>query len=595
MSRARRSPSGRLASRALLLAWLCVAVAALPDMAFADDVPRRVLLLHGESRLLPSVVLADQGVKARLAAAVPRVQVQTEHLDLSQVPDPSYVDHLRDFLRHKHAGRRFDAVIAVGIDAFRFAVAQRPTLFPDVPLVFCGVTETVLRSVPVPDDVAGVLTRPDVSQTVRVMRALHPGLRRVLVLAGQAETDRLYLAQARRTIGAPDGLVVEYASDATLTAARHRVSALPRDAAVLFVSMLRDGANREISAQEVVSSLRQVSPVPMYGLGAALLGHGIVGGRLVRFDKDAELAADLALQLMAGARAPRGRRLPSDAAFMFDERELRRWGARVAALPPGSVVLYRTPTLWQAYRRQVIGASALIVLQATLIGGLLVQRRRRQRAEQDRRDLAGRLIVAQEEERRRIASELHDDVQQRLASMSLRVSAARRAAPDAAPSLSPLLEETLQLAHDLRHLSRDLHPPILEHGGLAAALRALLAELQDQSGMAVDLGVSESWVEPPPDVALSLYRVAQEALRNVARHARASAAQVTLATPGGAVVMCIADDGHGFDPLAPMRRPGIGLASMRERIRMLGGTLAVHSAPGQGTELRVSMPMACPA
>jgi signal transduction histidine kinase len=572
----------------LVLAW--ISTLALTGDAFADG-PRQVLILHGDSRLLPSVVLADQGVKARLAAVVPRIDIQTEHLDVSRAPDASYLGHLRDFLQHKYTGRHFDAVIAVGLDAFRFAVEQRATLFPDVPLVFCGVSAGMLQSVATPGDVAGILTQPDVSQTFDAMRALHPGLRRVLVLGGKAEADLAFLAAARRSIGASPGIVVDYANEPTLAAARARIASLPADAAVLFVSMLRDGTNKEISTQEVVSSLREASPVPIYGLGAALIGHGIVGGRVVRFDKDAEAAADLALRLMAGDTSVTGLRVPGPAAFMFDARELRRWNARTSALPPGSVVLFRTPSLWEAYRSQVIGASALIALQAFLIGGLLVQRQRRRRAEQDRRDLAGRLIVAQEDERRRIAHELHDDVQQRLASISLRVSAAKRAAPEAAPALSSLLEDTLRLTSDLRHLSHDLHPPVLEHGGLAVAIRGRLAELHDHEGIAVDLRVGDGWIEPPPAVALGLYRVAQEALQNVSRHAKASTAHVTLATAGTSIAMRIVDDGQGFEAQAVGRHRGIGLASMQERIRMLGGQVVVQSAPGQGTELRVSLPI----
>jgi len=166
--------------------------------------------------------------------------------------------------------------------------------------------------------------------------------------------------------------------------------------------------------------------------------------------------------------------------------------------------------------------------------------------------LADRLISAQEEERTRIARDLHDDLGQRLVSLSIALSNLKRRVAESGDDtlrrdLATLQEQAAQASSDLRHLSHDLHPGALEHMGLSDALRARCAEFTEEAGVRARLIASEDWNDPTDAIALCLYRVAQEALRNVAQHAHASHATVSLERLNSHVRMRVSDDGRGFD------------------------------------------------
>src|SRR5262249_10651442 len=147
--------------------------------------------------------------------------------------------------------------------------------------------------------------------------------------------------------------------------------------------------------------------------------------------------------------------------------------------------------------------------------------------------------------------ELHDDFGQRIASLSIGLSSVKRELADAASpardTLASLQQQTMTLAKDLRHLSHELHPGVFEHVGFVEALRARCDEVTVESGVRVGLDAAEDWSGLGQETALCLYRIAQEALRNVVTHARASTAHVSLARHNGSIVMRVADDGQGFE------------------------------------------------
>jgi len=219
------------------------------------------------------------------------------------------------------------------------------------------------------------------------------------------------------------------------------------------------------------------------------------------------------------------------------------------------------------------------------------------RASYDRiQDLAGRLIRAQETERSRIASDLHDDVNQQLAGLSIALSNIKRrlhAGGDGSVQgeLTRLQQRTMDLADVIRNLSHELHPGVLQHVGLAAALKGHCAEFGRQHAIVITLSAADSLDGISHDVALCLYRVTQEALRNIAAHAAARQARVTLRSTGESLELVIADDGLGFDLVEAQRSCGLGLISLDERVRLIGGSLAIDTQPQRGTEVRVQVPL----
>ena len=233
----------------------------------------------------------------------------------------------------------------------------------------------------------------------------------------------------------------------------------------------------------------------------------------------------------------------------------------------------------------------------------------RKRAERENQDLmerlqhlAGSLIAAQDAERARIARDLHDGVSQQLAALSIALSGLKRrvaAGPhpdvDVQDGISALQQRVGAVAESLRDLSHGLHPDVLKHSGLTAALTDHCAGLSRTEALAVTCTTEGDFESIDADTALCLYRIAQEALHNVVKHAGARQAQVRLLRTSDIAELTIADDGKGFDVGATRNsRKGLGLVSINERVRLAGGTLSVMTEWNKGTHIRVRVPTSVP-
>jgi signal transduction histidine kinase len=216
------------------------------------------------------------------------------------------------------------------------------------------------------------------------------------------------------------------------------------------------------------------------------------------------------------------------------------------------------------------------------------------RTEDELRDLSRRLIRAHEEERALLARELHDDVSQRLAVLAIDVSRNESAAADRsqATTMRGVREELVRLSDDIHSLAYQLHPSVLEDLGLAEALRSE-CERRDRLGrLTLSVDVEPLSVPIGHEASLCLFRVAQEALNNVTRHADTGVASVALRQMNGGVLLTVRDGGRGFDAEHPDGGRSLGLASMRERVRLAHGTLDIESAPGRGTTVVAWVPAA---
>jgi PAS domain S-box-containing protein len=244
-----------------------------------------------------------------------------------------------------------------------------------------------------------------------------------------------------------------------------------------------------------------------------------------------------------------------------------------------------------------VGAQLGLVIERKRADEMLRENETVLRASYDRiQDLAGRLITAQEAERSRIAGELHDDVNQQLAGLSIALSNVKRQLQNGGygtvqEELNRLQQRTIDLADVIRNLSHELHPGVLQHAGLAAALNGHCADFGRQHAIEMTLSAADNLDGIPHEVALCLYRVTQEALRNIAEHAGAQNAQVTLRSTDNGLELVIADDGQGFDLDEARGLGGLGLISLDERVRLIGGSLAISTRPQHGTELRVQVPL----
>jgi signal transduction histidine kinase len=218
----------------------------------------------------------------------------------------------------------------------------------------------------------------------------------------------------------------------------------------------------------------------------------------------------------------------------------------------------------------------------------------RKRSEEALLAMSGRLITAQEEERTRIARELHDDLSQRMTLIQIGLEQFKQGVPvlssQSQQQLENLAEMTSELSSDLHGLSHQLHPAMLESVGLVTSLKGFCKEFATQHKLQVQFVHSDIPKKIPNDVTLCLFRIVQEALRNIAKHSGAAEAEIELSGHPDEIDLCISDSGQGFDVESAKGATGLGLVSMRERLRLVGGHLSIESEPSHGTRIRVRIP-----
>jgi signal transduction histidine kinase len=219
----------------------------------------------------------------------------------------------------------------------------------------------------------------------------------------------------------------------------------------------------------------------------------------------------------------------------------------------------------------------------------------RVRTENEIKALSARLLNAQEEERSRLARELHDDISQQIAALSIGMSNLRKQIPaeqTGAREQSKRIQQNMaQVSESIRRLSHELHPAVLEHSGLGAALRDYCSEFGLLTHIQVSCKTDGPFCSVPPDVALCVYRVTQEALQNVAKHARVAQAEVDLTRADGELRLTVSDRGAGMALDRAGMPAGLGLVSIKERTRLVNGTFQIRSGPNQGATLSLKIPL----
>ena len=215
-------------------------------------------------------------------------------------------------------------------------------------------------------------------------------------------------------------------------------------------------------------------------------------------------------------------------------------------------------------------------------------------AEEALSGMTRKLVEAQEQERARIARELHDDINQRLAMLAVELGQVKAGRPDLPADIlnrmHDLQEQTTQISADVQALSHDLHSSQLEYLGVVAGMKSWCKEFGEKQGIQIDCGHHVQSILPP-EIGLCLFRVLQEALHNAAKHSGVKWIQVQLQEESGEIHLIVRDAGRGFDVEAVKQGKGLGLTSMRERVRLVNGTIVIESKLTGGTIIRVGIPI----
>ena len=588
-------PERRRALRSLGLAVGAAVLGGAPAWSAAGPAPQRVLIIHSFGREIAPYDAGIAAFRRELATRSPAAVVFMEAaLDAGRMIGPGEQAAFAAYLGERFSHPAPDLIVSSAGPAARFLVEQRDKLFPGVPILMMAIDARVAPRAALKPGDALVLTTIDMPRIFDALLRVLPDTRSIAVVIGQTPLERYWRKEMERDTAYLAGRVrFVWLDELSLPQIKERVAALPPHSAVFYALLVVDGAGVPHERLEALAELKKVSAAPIFSLFESELGRGVVGGPYLSQSRVGIDAAEFALRRLS-ATPPSGLQVTNIGmdTVAYDARELRRWRIDPVRLPADGELRFQTPSPWAQYRGQILAATVVIVAQAGLIGALLVQRARRRRAEQEARTLGGRLITAYEDEGRRLARELHDDVTQRLAGVSIEAATLGRLTVPAERSAAEqsISGELASLSRDVHALSYRLHPSVIDDLGLEEALRIECerAARRDKVDVAFHCDAASGALRGA--AALCLFRVAQEALRNALRHAQASHIRVELRSERGGTSLGVDDDGRGFEPAAPREHASLGLASMRERIALFGGRLEIRSQPGQGTRVSAWIP-----
>ena len=294
-----------------------------------------------------------------------------------------------------------------------FLLKYRHELFTHIPIVFVAVQSPTATELAAGPGITGIVYGGNQSSTLDLALRLHPGTEQVFIVSGTLEHDKRFEIPARQELeGYESRVSITYLTDLPLGELIAKTKSLPERSIILYLwQQSQDEKGNVLESPDVLALIARSAPVPIYGLASPVLGSGIVGGYLRSPELMATRAAEIALRIANGARAEDIPVEPPVLAPMFDWRQLKRWGISEEHLPPGSIVRFKEPTLWEQYKWSIIGALALIGLQTLLIAFLLLERSQRQRgaglrkSEEERREskeqLAGHCFVGNGRDRYR--------------------------------------------------------------------------------------------------------------------------------------------------------------------------------------------------
>lgn len=373
-------------ARAIGAVALALLVLASPWLAPAarSQQPSRILLLHAFNYTFPATTAISEAARKRLLERAPhKLEIDGEFLDLARSSDPGHEDRVVSFLREKYARSPPDVVMTLGSLALPFIVKHRNAIAPAAPVVFTSISPATFLASRAPPDVTGIVTEFNLGKTLALAEALQPNVRRVVVIAGSAVVDRRWQVEARKTMESRGGrFETTYLFELSYDALAAELAQVPRDAIVIVLTVFEDGTGKTFVPAEVAAALARISPAPVYSPYDTYLGNGTVGGFIETFESVGVAAADMALEIVAGKDvATLPPRTNPGQAHRVDFRAMQRWSLRERDLPPGTVVLFKAPTIWDEHRGVVLGALGVSAVQMAVASALLIQRRRRQRAE----------------------------------------------------------------------------------------------------------------------------------------------------------------------------------------------------------------------
>jgi len=594
----------------------------LAGSAHGQERAPHVLVLHAYHFSHPANNLTSLAARQRLLERSPRKPViDAEFLDLVRFNGPENELLTANFIHEKYEKNPPDLILTVGGEALPFILKYRDVIAPGVPVIFSAVSRPNYATARPPADVTGILLDLDLDKTIGLAESLQPRATRLYLIAGSGAIDRRWQATARKVLEErPRKFETHYLFELPYEQLLAEVAQIPPDAIVLNLTVFADGTGRAMVPEEVSVELSRRSPAPFYTPYSTSLGKGILGGYSETFESVGVALADMALEVLNGAD-PRSlpARINPGQAYRVDYNALRRWGLSEDNLPPGTIVMFKPPSLWDRHRNAALLALVIIGIQLSLILALLAQRHRRQAAEaeaaEQRHQVAHLMRVSVLGE---LSGAIAHEINQPLTAILANAHAALDMVPEQAPA-SAELRETLQdivsennrASQVITRLRRLLTKNVKEFEAVnlnevAIATTALLGSELARRKVAL-----RTDFQPDLPAVLGDFIQIQQVLLNLLMNAMDAMERVpaadrlilvsTRATPGGTVGLWVRDRGMGLPPTGESQlfepfyttKPqglGLGLPICRSIVQAHGGTLTLANAETRGTVAHLSLP-----
>jgi signal transduction histidine kinase len=585
--------------------------------ASAEDA-RRVLIVNPYDSALPAANLLEAGIRRELQSQLHNLEIYTESLDIERFPKPQYATQLAAFLRDKYARRHIDLVIALAPEGLDFLMQRREFLFPQSQLMFTRLTEDELSVWHVPPAISGVVSRFDPAPTVDLALHLEPEATRLIILVGTSDAERHEVAVTPDRLKAfAHRLKIVYWSNLAMADLLRAVGELPKGTFVLDLGVVRDAAGQVFIPRDADKNLAAAASVPVYGGYANWVGRGILGGDVEDFEAEGRQTGRLAVQLLNEHLT--GQRMVAPTSTIVDWRQLQRWGLNEADLPPGTIVRFRPPLLWEEHKWVVIGAAAALAVQALLIAALIVQARRRRRAqaafELQQQELAhlGRVSLLGE-----LSGAIAHEISNPLTAILSNAQAAKRFLQQKPADTGEVGEILDDIAADskragnviqrLRALFKkaDAHLELADLNDIVADVLQLADRklLEDNVNVATKLTAVPAVRADPVQLKQVLLNLVVNACDAMAGNKLGDRgltiatscdgkrfAQVSVSDRGSGIAGSVKE--HLFQPFVTTKSAGIGLglSICRSIIEAHGGRLSAANNPDRGATFSVALPI----
>jgi PAS domain S-box-containing protein len=376
-----------LATLGLVLAACCL-LAQSNNAAPVKEV-RRVLILHSLGFSSPASIAVDEEIRAALDKSPYQIELYSESMQSILFSDPASQEELRQGYILKYRDRRPDVVIAVSSKPIKFMAESREEFGPNTPVVICAGIEDQLEGVKLDSRFTGAWRTMDAAKTLEAALQLQPGTRHVFVVGGGVYPyDKMLVAIARKQLHSYESrFAFTYLANPEMPTLLEQLRRLPEHSIVLYTAISQDAAGtRFIDETQSLPLVVGAANAPVFVMEDTFVGQGTVGGNVTLYKDEGRAAGELAVRILNGEK-PQNIPIVNDAnIYMFDWRALQRWGLNEKRVPPGSIVLNRVPSVWDAYRKYILGAIFVVFAETLLVFALLWQRARRREVERSLRE-----------------------------------------------------------------------------------------------------------------------------------------------------------------------------------------------------------------